>query len=241
MEKKQYKRTHFLINKKFQFHYMGLVFLFCLIISSSILFSFYFGFKNVIYDEFSWKKILNKLQTIDRIAGYEEMRQRYRQSDRSDEDIETVKMAREASMLSKNQEELFTYFLKKITREVVVELSALILIISLGTVFMTHKIAGPLYRIRMLLNEVQKGNLDVNFKLREGDQLQGLAHALNDLIGNYRSVVKELIHTADELRIKCTALEEKTNDQLVKEELSSIKNKIKTITNICHRLSNRIV
>ncbi|MFC2140151.1 hypothetical protein ACFLQ1_00355 [Candidatus Auribacterota bacterium] len=240
MRGKSFKRRQFLINKKFQLYYVGVVFLFFVLVSGSILFSFYYGFKGVIYNEFSWRKILTKLQTIDRIAGYEEMRQRYHDGPKTDQDIDKYKMAKEASMLSKNQEELFNHFLRQIIKEVALYLSILLLAILLGTIFLTHKIAGPLYRILTSLDRIQAGDLSARFHLRDGDKLQGLANSLDTLFSNYKSGIKDLIGVADELKKNCTVLEQKTSDPVVKEEIFSIQNKIKSIINICHRFFSKI-
>jgi nitrogen fixation/metabolism regulation signal transduction histidine kinase len=214
---------------------MGLILLIFILISSSVLFSFYYGLKKVIYDEFSTKNLLTKLKDIDRIAGYEEMRQRYQHT--SPGNIEDTKMTKEANMLSRKQEELLNSFLKKMLRETFSYLSILLIIITIGTMFATHKIAGPIYRIKMLLKEAEAGNFNINFKLRSGDRLQDLANCLNNLFDKYRISLKELSSSVSELEIKCRILEEKTNDQNTKKEILNLKNKIKQITQICHKLS----
>ena len=47
------------------------------------------------------------------------------------------------------------------------------------TLLMTHKIAGPLYRISKELEKMQEGSLDVNFNTRAYDQLKSLSSSLN--------------------------------------------------------------
>jgi nitrogen fixation/metabolism regulation signal transduction histidine kinase len=54
---------------------------------------------------------------------------------------------------------------------------------AIGAVFVTlyisHKIAGPLYRIQVCLDEMGDGDLTVRAKLRTHDQLIRLAEAFN--------------------------------------------------------------
>lgn len=69
-------------------------------------------------------------------------------------------------------------------------LAAMILLISLGTIFMTHRIAGPVYRIKKTLSEVAAGNLSTSIQLREKDDLKELSVNINDLIGDLREVVR---------------------------------------------------
>ena len=50
-------------------------------------------------------------------------------------------------------------------------------------VYLSHRIAGPLYKFEKILREVASGNLSQRFRLRKKDQLSSLAQDLNDLIG----------------------------------------------------------
>ena len=51
-------------------------------------------------------------------------------------------------------------------------LGAVILIMSSVSIFITHKIAGPVYRFKQTLAEISGGNLDVSIKLRDKDDLR---------------------------------------------------------------------
>ncbi len=50
------------------------------------------------------------------------------------------------------------------------------------TLFVSHKIAGPLYRLRKAMQEVAGGNLSAQMKLRQADQLQEVAVSFNDMV-----------------------------------------------------------
>jgi nitrate/nitrite-specific signal transduction histidine kinase len=65
------------------------------------------------------------------------------------------------------------------------------LIVGMLTVFMvlyaSHKIAGPLYRFEKLCEQIGDGQLDGISRLREGDQLQDMGKAFDDMIGKLRN------------------------------------------------------
>lgn len=48
-------------------------------------------------------------------------------------------------------------------------------------IFLSHKIAGPLYRFENVLTSISKGDLTQRFKLREKDQLTELADRIDEL------------------------------------------------------------
>ncbi len=48
--------------------------------------------------------------------------------------------------------------------------------------FVTHRLAGPLYRLEKIAKEVQGGDLSLRIRLRDGDDLQELAEAFNQTV-----------------------------------------------------------
>lgn len=57
---------------------------------------------------------------------------------------------------------------------------------------LTHRLAGPLYRFEQLAEELKKGNLGLRIRLREGDDLQELAEALNASLVNLDEAFAEI-------------------------------------------------
>lgn len=49
----------------------------------------------------------------------------------------------------------------------------LVLVLSLFLVVMTHKVAGPLFKVTLHFERMSKGRLDTVWPLRKGDMLQG--------------------------------------------------------------------
>ncbi|MBU3933981.1 MAG: hypothetical protein KKH11_04880, partial [Candidatus Omnitrophica bacterium] len=81
---------------------------------------------------------------------------------------------------------------------IVTVFSALSVIIL--TLFTSHKIAGPLYRLKKEIELFREGNLNLNFKIREKDQLQALANALSDLADSLKDKHKALKDKALQLK-----------------------------------------
>ena len=55
-----------------------------------------------------------------------------------------------------------------------------------SAVLASHKIAGPLVRIKRSLNQLIEGNYNITVKLRKGDHLQDVADQLNKLAETLR-------------------------------------------------------
>lgn len=71
-------------------------------------------------------------------------------------------------------------------------IGGIILLFGVISVLISHKIAGPLFRLKRSLAQVTQGDLDVVVKLRKWDDLKDLADHVNDLIAELRNFVKTL-------------------------------------------------
>ena len=71
-------------------------------------------------------------------------------------------------------------------------LGLVVAILGSVSIFVTHKIAGPVYRFKRDLSEVCAGNLDISFRLRRRDDLKDLAESLNMVIAELRTCVHTL-------------------------------------------------
>jgi methyl-accepting chemotaxis protein len=58
-------------------------------------------------------------------------------------------------------------------------------------VYLSHKVAGPLFRLMMCTKEVANGNLRIQVNLRKGDELRELEATFNDMTERLRSQVRE--------------------------------------------------
>lgn len=70
---------------------------------------------------------------------------------------------------------------------VVVEFIILVPVVGWAGLLLTHKVAGPLVRIRAAVTEMTKGHFDIHLRLRKGDALTDLAEDINRLAAFLRS------------------------------------------------------
>ena len=72
----------------------------------------------------------------------------------------------------------------------------------IGLIFISHKIAGPLYRFEKSLKSIGRGDLTCKVALRRRDQLSGMADALNNFTSEIEKKVLDMkfdIHEADKI------------------------------------------
>lgn len=97
-------------------------------------------------------------------------------------------------------------------------IGSVILILSALSVFVTHKMAGPMYRFRQVLGEVNGGNLDVSVRLRRKDDFHDLAEDMNKVITSLRDVAHTL-HDADQVMAAyIIGLEEQVSNNQISDE-----------------------
>lgn len=95
-----------------------------------------------------------------------------------------------------------------------------LIVISIATIyvilFISHKIAGPLFKLEKNIQEIAEGNLDLHVHLREGDQVQTLGTALGSMVDTLAGRIKAMKDVTGNL----AALEEKLQQLKGKETVS---------------------
>ena len=66
----------------------------------------------------------------------------------------------------------------------------IILVIASFTILISHRLAGPLFRIQRTIDEVVRGEDAEDIRLRKNDELKELAEKINELIGVIRKFRK---------------------------------------------------
>ncbi len=67
------------------------------------------------------------------------------------------------------------------------------------TIFISHKVAGPLYRFERSAEEIGKGNLTLVTRIRESDQAKGLAEAFSHMTNDRREKLLDIDTKSQEL------------------------------------------
>ena len=102
----------------------------------------------------------------------------------------------------------------------------LVFVITLFMViYLSHKIAGPLYKFEMIADEIGNGNFKVNVKLRKNDELIPLQTAFENMIENLQSKIMNFKNNFDKIKI----IEKELNNAIQTSELSETdKNSLST-------------
>ena len=82
------------------------------------------------------------------------------------------------------------YLLPLLLQTVFVELVIVSLAAIAMTLLVSHKIAGPLFRLKIMLAQLGEGDVTSRMKLREDDQLQQVAVAYNEAVERINGKIK---------------------------------------------------
>lgn len=101
--------------------------------------------------------------------------------------------------------------------------------------YISHKIAGPLYRFEHVCEEVGRGNLDVTATLRQADQLKGLSDAFVEMLNQLRSRQQDQQSRVEKARESVSALRDALPDTggvsdtvyALEDQLTSLANDVK--------------
>lgn len=81
----------------------------------------------------------------------------------------------------------------------IVQLVLILLLTIAINLFVSHKIGGPVYRYEQSLNTILKGDLRVDVRTRQGDQLKSMVIALNGWQSSMRQVFSRCHSLHDEI------------------------------------------
>lgn len=117
--------------------------------------------------------------------------------------------------------------------------AAVILIFAILSIFLTHKIAGPVYRLKHALNELLSGNLDSRIYLRKWDDLQELATQVNLLSDELHNFVNTLKKDHEQLSSSVDQLEHEMNTEAGREIIDQLKEQKKAIAVTLERFTSK--
>jgi methyl-accepting chemotaxis protein len=104
---------------------------------------------------------------------------------------------------------------------------SLILSLILG-LFLTHQLAGPLYRFEQTIKAILSGDLSVRIRLREKDEFQELALLLNQAIVEIEQRLRAIETKGHQLEERLDAvlaeLEQQPQGQVIAQELEPVQN-----------------
>ncbi|MBI3354372.1 MAG: methyl-accepting chemotaxis protein [Nitrospirae bacterium] len=121
-----------------------------------------------------------------------------------------------------------------------------IIVISIVTIaltlFASHKIAGPLYRLEKNAEVIGNGDLTLETRLRENDEVTGVAEALNKMTQGLRSNMIDIRNNLDDVkRVSEEAGQLIKNKKISEREINKLfarlSNKIKNLNNSASRFT----
>ncbi|MFH0839921.1 MAG: methyl-accepting chemotaxis protein [Candidatus Omnitrophota bacterium] len=86
---------------------------------------------------------------------------------------------------------LFVAIFNKVAVALMKNMFILAVLIFIFAIFISHRIAGPIYRIKSIIRGIGEGKFDTRIALRKNDELHDLADELNKMQENLKSRLKE--------------------------------------------------
>lgn len=96
------------------------------------------------------------------------------------------------------------YLLPLLLQTVFTELVIVSLATIVMTLFISHKIAGPLYRLKVMLGALGEGDFSSSMRLRKDDQLQQVAAAYNEAVEKINGKLKTVKNASSLDEVKNT-------------------------------------
>ncbi len=174
----KYPRRNYLIRRGFQIRFSFLIFITTFVIGVIAVWTTYIT---------TWDELTAQIQSKQ---FYEKIRSTYNSNDE----------IRNAAMINSLVVIEFSEIFERVSGVLVMRLLVGSFLLFILSIFASHKIAGPLYRMEKAANSIQRGDLSVDVsKLRAGDELGGLAAALNGAILTLRATMDRCRDAAGQL------------------------------------------
>jgi methyl-accepting chemotaxis protein len=94
------------------------------------------------------------------------------------------------------------------------------------TLFVSHKIAGPLYRFKQTFKELAAGNFSNQVRLRKGDQLVEVASDFNHMIASVRGQILATRSNIESARADLDAISEFSVEDSKRHQFMALKKKV---------------
>ncbi|HOG23771.1 MAG: hypothetical protein BWY44_01223 [Candidatus Omnitrophica bacterium ADurb.Bin292] len=181
------RRRHFFINKPLQLRYMLSVTVPLLLICCVAIFGFYIGIWGSVLGAFTNEAMRDDLLTASRMVEYEQARYQT-----AHEGFSLLSLFKETEKLGQRQREVFHEILNETNRAIAWKLLLLLVLTAWGTIYVSHKIAGPLYRFSKTFSDVERGNYRTRIFLRKGDEGHPVAKEFNAAIESADRLLSDL-------------------------------------------------
>lgn len=188
------RRKHFLVDKSLQFHYILYIVLTLTLVAGVGIAGSYFGIWGSAIKIFSEESLRDSMLTAAQLTDYE----RARRPVLKPQEVPSIRNYQDTALLSERQREMIREIMDETTRRMVGLGIFLVLFIGWGSIFLTHKIAGPIFKLKQYLHRVEQGDLTARIQFRKFDEIHKLADDFNATIasldaniGTMKRIVRE--------------------------------------------------
>jgi methyl-accepting chemotaxis protein len=193
-DKKPFIRKHFFIDRNFQGKYMITFLIPMLVMLLFMLFTIYFASQSMI--GLTTRIVKDDIETL--ISN--------QLQDRPDPTVQVYQnlvnditdYLRTFSENVKYRKAFFSTLLWIFGAGILIVIVQLVLL----TIFVSHKVAGPIYRFEKICHNLIGANYSETVHLRKGDDMQNLAHLFNESIEKTRERMAALVNEADPAKRK---------------------------------------
>lgn len=188
-----YKRSvrNYLLDSRFQLKYSGFLVAVALVISG-VLGTVVYSTTTAMVGES--QKVIEESKKVSEVSR---MNIKDLAADSPELLAEFNKEADEHDQMIANQQATLIHRQAVLIESVVGGLTLMVVLIGLLGIYVTHKIAGPVYKMKRLLGQVGQGNLHVEARLRKGDELRDFFEAFTKMVANLRTLEKQQLDYVD--------------------------------------------
>jgi len=126
--------------------------------------------------------------------------------------------------------------LKKVNSILILRLSLLIPIIIGVSIWFSHKIAGPVYRMKQYLRQIAEGDFSTRITLRKRDELADLAESINYLTTCLSGVTGDNITDVENIRNEFAILKGEMNSGAIDSAKARLDNLQRQVDSVSGRL-----
>ena len=188
------RRKHFLVYKSLQLHYLFYIVAILVTVSAVGMTGIYFGVWGSVVKAFSEESLRETIMQTGQIYDYDQARH----PSSADASAPRLQIFQEMDLLSARQKEVLQQIMDE-THQKILGLGVLLLIfIAWGSIFLTHKIAGPLFKLNQYFKRIEKGDLTARIQFRNFDEIKETADRFNEMaasldakIGTFKRLAKE--------------------------------------------------
>jgi nitrogen fixation/metabolism regulation signal transduction histidine kinase len=87
-------------------------------------------------------------------------------------------------------------------RSLVAGLAVLVVLIGILGIYFTHKVVGPIYKMKLLLRQVGEGKLNFQGKLRKGDELQDFFEVFAAMVEQLKARQRREVTQLEEVMVE---------------------------------------